>query len=172
MTKSLPGEISPWVARWSRQIPAGGKVLDLACGGGRHAVFLASLDHVVTAVDIDLSLSTPVRTVPGIEWISADLEAAPWPFTDRRFQAVVVANYLHRPLLPHLLEILAPGGVLIYETFSLGQARYGRPRNPAHLLLPGELLELVRGTMRVLAFEDVDEPEQLRCMQRLCAVKP
>jgi SAM-dependent methyltransferase len=123
-------------------------------------------------VDWDLSLSACLRGVTGVEWLAADLEGSPWPFPGRNFQAVVVTNYLHRPLFGHLIESVAPGGVLIYETFALGQAGYGRPRNPAHLLRPGELLEVARGALRIVAFEDVDEPDLGRCMQRLCAVSP
>jgi SAM-dependent methyltransferase len=164
-------KVSPWVSRWANLIPAGGEVLDLACGTGRHAVFLAERGHPVTAVDIDLSLSESSRPVVGVQWLQADLEDTSWPFPDEPFQAVVVTNYLHRPLLGPLLAAIAPGGLLIYETFSMGQAKYGRPRNPAYLLMPGELLELVRGRLRVLAYEDVEEPKLRRCVQRLCAVK-
>jgi SAM-dependent methyltransferase len=163
---------SPWIVRWAGLIPPGGRVLDVACGTGRHAVHLAGLGHAVTAVDIDLSLSRPHHDTPGITWRQADLEGAPWPFPGERFEAVVVTNYLYRPLFMPLLEAMAPDGMLLYETFSMGQARYGRPRNPAHLLLPGELLELVRGRLRVLAYEDVEETHLRRCVQRLCARRP
>lgn len=163
---------SDWIRRWAGQIPSGRPVLDLACGNGRHAMFLAGLGHPVCAVDVDLSLSEAARSTAGIEWLQADLEGAPWPCSGRRFGGIVVSRYLHRPLMETLLDSLEPGGVLIYETFALGQARYGRPRNPAHLLLPGELLETVHGRLRVIAFEDVDELEQQRCMQRLCARRP
>jgi SAM-dependent methyltransferase len=163
---------SPWVTRWAAGIPTGGEVLDLACGGGRHAVYLAGQGFRVTAVDRDMSLSAPHHGLAGVAWLEADLEAAPWPLAGRRFDGVLVSRYLHRPLFEPLLASLAPGGILIYETFSLGQARYGRPRNPAHLLMPGELLEWVRGQLRVLAYEDVEEPGQQRCMQRLCARRP
>jgi SAM-dependent methyltransferase len=163
---------SPWVMRWAGLIPPGRPVLDLACGDGRHAVYLAGLGHPVVAVDIDPGLSEPARSTPGIEWLQADLEEAPWPCPGRRFGAVVVSRYLHRPLFDTLFDSLESGGVLIYETFALGQAKYGRPRNPAHLLLPGELLEAVHGRLHVIAFEDVEEVEQRRSMQRLCARKP
>jgi SAM-dependent methyltransferase len=163
--------VSPWVSRWADRIPTGGQVLDLACGAGRHALFFAEKGHPVIAVDIDLSMSEAYRDVPGVQWCQADLEKGPWPFQGDLFQAVVVTNYLHRPLFEPLLAAIAPDGVLIYETFALGQAQYGRPRNPAHLLLPGELLEQVRGYLRVLAYEDVHEPELRRCAQRLCAVR-
>ncbi|MEW5771735.1 MAG: class I SAM-dependent methyltransferase [Pseudomonadota bacterium] len=162
---------SPWVVRWAGLLPRGAEVLDLACGGGRHAVYLAGLGHEVTAVDRDLSLAAPVRDTPGVCWLQADLEADAWPFAERRFRAVVVTNYLHRPLFAPLLDALAPDGVLIYETFAIGQAKYGRPRNPAHLLMPGELLEWMRGRARVLAYEDVEEPQARRCVQRLCALR-
>lgn len=162
---------SAWVQRWAGLIPPGGRVLDLACGGGRHAVYLAGLGHAVVAVDRDLSLAEGLRNTPGVTWRQADLEADAWPFPGEAFHSVVVTNYLHRPLFDLLIAALAPGGVLIYETFSLGQAKYGRPRNPAHLLLPGELLVMARGRLRVAAFEDVEEAEQRRCVQRLCGVR-
>ncbi|MEW6676545.1 MAG: class I SAM-dependent methyltransferase [Pseudomonadota bacterium] len=169
---TVPEDVSPWVARWAAGIPAAGAVLDLACGGGRHAVYLAGQGFRVTAVDRDMLLSAPHHGLAGVEWLEADLEAAPWPLAGRRFDGVLVSRYLHRPLFEHLLACLVPGGILIYETFSMGQARYGRPRNPAHLLMPGELLEWVRGHLRVLAYEDVEETAQRRCMQRLCARRP
>lgn len=162
----------PWVVRWAGMLPATSRVLDVACGGGRHAVYLAGLGHAVDAVDLDLALSETVRDTPGVAWHRHDLEGQPWPFQTGAYQGVVVTNYLHRPLYPHLIDALAPGGVLIYATFSLGQEILGRPRNPQHLLLPGELLEVVRGRMRVAAYEDVleagDSPARV---QRLCAIK-
>lgn len=161
----------PWVRRWAGLVPPG-RVLDIACGDGRHAVHLAGLGHPVDAVDIDLGPSEPVRDTPGILWHRHDLEGEPWPFQAGAYQGVVVTNYLHRPLFPHLIEALVPGGVLIYATFSLGQEVYGRPRNPLHLLMPGELLEVVRGRMRVVAYEDVLEEVGTRArVQRLCAIK-
>jgi len=163
---------SPWVERWAPSIPSGGRVLDLACGNGRHAVHLAGRGYRVDAVDRDLEASQAVRATPGIHWQQCDLERGDWPFAPAAYQGVVVVNYLHRPLFPHLIETLAPGGVLIYETFALGQERYGRPKNPAYLLLPGELLELARGRLRVFAYEDVTEAAPARRVQRLCAGKP
>jgi SAM-dependent methyltransferase len=161
-----------WVERWASLIPAGGRVLDLATGGGRHAVLLAGRGHAVEAVDIDLAASGPVRATAGVTWRQYDLEGQSWPFPAGAYQGVVVTNYLHRPLFPHLIEALAPGGVLIYATFSMGQEVYGRPRNPRHLLMPGELLEAVRGHMRVVAYEDVVEPGATPArVQRLCAIK-
>lgn len=162
----------PWVGRWAGLIRTPGRVLDVACGSGRHAVHLAGLGHRVEAVDIDLGLSAAVRGTEGIRWLEHDLETGAWPFEAAAYQGVVVTNYLHRPLLPCLVDALETGGVLIYATYSVGQARHGRPRNPAHLLLPGELLEAVRGRMRVVAYEDIEESgARAACVQRLCAIK-
>ena len=161
-------EPSPWVARWAPLIRPGGEVLDVACGNGRHARFLARLGCEVVAVDRDVSL---FRDAPaGVALVEADLEAGPWPFAGRRFDAIVVTNYLHRPLLPTLAGSLEPGGVLVYETFAQGNERFGKPSNPAFLLAPGELLEAVRGRLRVVAYEDlvVDTPRPA-AIQRLCA---
>ena len=161
-------EPSPWVARWAPLIRPGGEVLDVACGNGRHARFLARLGCEVVAVDRDVSL---FRDAPaGVALVEADLEAGPWPFAGRRFDAIVVTNYLHRPLLPTLAGSLEPGGVLVYETFAQGNERFGKPSSPAFLLAPGELLEAVRGRLRVLAYEDlvVDTPRPA-AIQRLCA---
>jgi SAM-dependent methyltransferase len=163
---------SLWVQRWAGLIPAGGRVLDLACGNGRNARYLAGRGHLVTAVDIELGPSEPLRDTPGVAWERYDLEGGPWPYDLGAWQGVVVVNYLHRPLLPRLVEALAPGGVLLYATFARGQERYGRPRNPMHLLLPGELLELARGRLRVVAYEDVEQAApQLAFRQRLAALK-
>ena len=162
---------SAWVVRWADRVPAGGGVLDLACGRGRHARLFAARGHPVEAVDRDAAVLVPLAGIPGVTTRCADLEDGPWPYEGRHFAGVVVANYLHRPLFPRLLEALAPGGVLIYETFAAGNERYGRPSNPAFLLRPGELLDAVRGRLRVLAYEDltVTEPKPA-CVQRICAV--
>ena len=164
---------SAWVARWADRVPAGGQVLDLACGNGRHARFFAARGCRVEAVDRDPAVLSALAGVPGVTTRCADLEGVGWPCGDRRFDAIVVTNYLHRPLFSHLLAGLAPGGVLIYETFAAGNERYGRPSNPAFLLAPGELLETVRGRLRVIAYEDltVAEPKPA-CVQRICAVAP
>ena len=146
---------SAWVVRWAELIPRGGRVLDVASGRGRHARALAARGHPVEAVDRDAEALAALAGVPGVTVRCADLENAPWPFERGTYAGVVVANYLHRPLFPHLIDALAPSGVLVYETFALGNERYGRPSNPAFLLQPGELLEMVRGRLRVVAYEDV-----------------
>jgi len=143
-------------------------VLDLACGAGRHARLLARLGFEVDAVDREPQLFA--GPPPGVKLLGADLEGGPWPYEGRRFDAIVVTNYLHRPLLPTLVASLEPGGLLVYETFARGNERFGKPSNPAFLLAPGELLEAVRGRLRVIAFEDlvVDVPRPA-AVQRLCA---
>ncbi len=161
----------PWIARFAGLIPDGGAVLDLAAGSGRHAIFLSGLGYSVTAVDRDVSrliASDPAR----IEAIEADLEAGGWPFPDRRFAGIVVANYLHRALFPHLLDVLAPGGVLIYRTFQAGNEKYGRPRNPNFLLRPRELIAAFRG-LEIRAYEagEVLHPAPA-VIQRICVIRP
>lgn len=163
---------SAWVMRWAGLMSTGARVLDVACGSGRHALALAAMGHPVDAVDRELVLSGEASAWPGIRWHEADLEGAPWPFAGSLYGGIVVTNYLHRPLFPHMLSCLAHEGVLIYETFALGQEKIGRPRNPAHLLMPGELLEMVRGQLRVVAYEDVQESDPPKRVQRLCAVRP
>ena len=162
---------SVWAARWADRVPAGGRVLDLACGSGRHARYFATRGCPVEAVDRDPAALAALAGVPGVTTRCADLEGGSWPYDGERFAGVVVANYLHRPLFPRLLDCLAPEGVLIYETFAAGNERYGRPSNPAFLLRPGELLDFVRGRLRVIAYEDltVSEPRPA-CLQRLCAI--
>ena len=163
---------SAWVMRWADRVPAGGRVLDLACGNGRHARFFAGRGHPVEAVDRDETRLQRLADTPAITIRCADLEGGAWPYEGRQFAGIVVVNYLHRPLLPRLLEALAPEGTLIYETFAAGNERYGRPANPAYLLNPGELLEIVRGRLRVVAYEDlyVSDPRPA-LVQRLCAVR-
>jgi SAM-dependent methyltransferase len=153
-------------------VPSGGRVLDVACGGGRHARFFAARGHPVVAVDRDPALLEALAGTPGVTARCADLEGGPWPCAGERFAGIVVANYLHRPLFPYLLEALAADGVLIYETFAAGNERHGRPSNPDFLLRRGELLEIVRDRLLVVAYEDlfVSEPRPA-VVQRICAIK-
>ena len=164
-------DASPWVSRFAATVPAG-EVLDLACGSGRHARLFASKGHPVLALDRDPQ-ALALAAGPGITTLEIDLESegAGWPFAAGRFAGIVVTNYLHRPLFADLVKSLAPNGVLIYETFALGNEAFGKPSNPAFLLRPGELLELAgQGGLNVLAFEDgvVARPKPAR-VQRLCA---
>lgn len=151
--------------RWARLIERG-PVLDVACGSGRHASLLAERGLEVVGVDrVDQVLGE------GIDFVKADLEDGSWPFAGQRFAGIVVTNYLHRPLLSTLAESLDEGGVLIYETFMLGNERYGRPSNPDFLLRPGELLAAY-GALTIVAFEQgTQERPKKAVVQRICAVR-
>lgn len=167
-------EASLWVARFAGLVPAGGRVLDVACGGGRHARFFLKRGHPVTVVDRDISGVADLGDDPGVEILEFDLEAEkPWPFAGRAFEGVVVTNYLWRPILADIVASVAPGGVLLYETFARGNERFGKPSNPDFLLKPGELLEAARGVLRVAAYEDlvVEEPDT-KAVQRIAARRP
>jgi hypothetical protein len=132
------------------------------------------LGHRVVAVDRDLSGLDDLAGHPRLQKVEADLEdEKPFALAGRRFAAVVVTNYLYRPLMPALVAAVDADGVFIYETFSVGNERLGRPRNPHFLLRPGELLDAVRGHLRVIAYEDlvVDEPSPA-AVQRVCAIGP
>jgi len=163
------GTITP-PSRWIDQhLPAaqpGGTALDLACGSGRHTRLLLARGYQVTAVDRDISR---LETAPGLEAMQADLEdGSPWPLPGQRFDAVVVTDYLHRPLFPAISAALAPGGVLLYETFAVGNEKYGKPSNPNFLLRDGELLEMARQFgLRVLAYEATDDGAAVK--QRIAA---
>ena len=161
---------SAWVTRWAPLVRAGGTVLDLACGSGRHVRWLAAQGWRVTGVDRDEGALAPLREVAEI--IVADLEGAgrPWPLASRRFDGIVVTNYLWRPLLPRIASSLEPGGVLIYETFADGQQHFGRPSNPDFLLQHGELLRAF-AALRIVAYEDGLDGEPERCVQRIVAVE-
>jgi SAM-dependent methyltransferase len=162
---------SAWVARWATLIAPGGRVLDVASGTGRHARFLAARGFEVDAIDRDAQALAALAGVPHVTTRCADIENGPWPCESGAYAGVVVANYLHRPLFAALLAALAPGGVLIYETFAVGNERFGRPSNPAFLLRPGELLEVVRGKLRVVAYEDLEVKDPKPAMvQRVCAI--
>jgi SAM-dependent methyltransferase len=164
---------SQWVVRWAERVPAGGRVLDVACGHGRHARLFAARGHPVEAVDRDPAVLSWLSGVAGVTARCADIESGPWPYEGQRFAGIVAVNYLWRSLFPRLLAALAPQGVLIHETFAEGNERYGRPSNPDFLLRPGELLEVVRGRLRVIAYEDlfVSDPRPAM-VQRICAVAP
>ncbi|HEX7810520.1 MAG TPA: methyltransferase domain-containing protein [Burkholderiales bacterium] len=153
-------------------MPSGSAVLDLACGNGRHSRYLAALGYRVLAVDRDAEALATLAGTAGVETQVADLENAAWPLNGRRFGGIVVTNYLHRPLFPRLLAALAGDGVLIYETFAAGNERFGKPSNPDFLLRPGELLGVVSGKMRVIAYEDLQVEHPAPAMvQRICAVR-
>lgn len=165
---------SPWLQRWAHLLPAGGHVLDVACGRGRHLRWLASRGHRVTGIDRDaaaLAASNDLAASAGATLVEADIENGPWPCAGQTFDAVVVANYLWRPLWPILVEALAPGGVLVYETFAAGNETVGKPSRPDFLLQPGELLARCAG-LRVVAYEDGFLDGPARFVQRVVAVRP
>ena len=162
-------QASPWIHRWAHLVQPGGTVLDLACGRGRHSRFFASRGHHVTALDRDKEALASLQGTA--ETIEADIENGPWPLAGRQFDAVIVTNYLWRPLFPQILAAVAPGGVLLHETFALGNETVGKPSRPDFLLAPGELLRAYGGELRVVAFEDgfLDGPP--RFVQRIAAVR-
>lgn len=149
---------SRWMLRWLHLMPPHARVLDVACGRGRHVRALAAAGHRVTGVDRDAQAVAGLTGVPGVERIVlADLEGEPWPLPGETFDAVVVTNYLWRPLWPALLGALGPGGLWIHETFTRAHAVLGRPRRPEFLLEPGELLAVASrapAAMRVIAYQE------------------
>jgi len=166
---------SPWVQRWSHLIVPGGTVLDVACGYGRHVRWFHQRNHPVVAVDrAQNAIDFIVTSALACEAVVADIENGPWPFEGRKFDAVVVTNYLWRPLVPVLLGSLSPGGVLIYETFAQGNETVGKPSRPDFLLRSGELLGICN-SLRIIAFEDgFQEGGQdfsPRFVQRIAAVR-
>ncbi|MGL1833725.1 class I SAM-dependent methyltransferase [Rhodocyclaceae bacterium SMB388] len=166
------GEPSRWVTRFAPLICASGTVLDYACGGGRHARFLAAAGRKVVAVDRDAGALAGLNGIDRVRPLELDLEGEDWPLAGLRVDAIVVTNYLHRPRFSQLLDLLEEGGVLIYETFMRGNERFGRPRSPEFLLEPGELLERVGKAFSIVAFEqgEIGDPPTA-VVQRVCAVK-
>lgn len=160
---------SPWVQRFSALVTPGATVLDVACGAGRHLRWFAARGHPVTGIDRDAA----ALALAGVgERITADIEGGPWPLPGRRFGAVIVTNYLWRPVMPAILDSVAEGGVLIYETFAAGNETVGRPTRPDFLLQPGELLRwCVPPGWRVVAYEDGFLPDPQRFVQRIAAVR-
>lgn len=166
----LPSE---WVQRWAHLVRPGAMVLDLACGSGRHALFFAARGYKVVACDRDHAALAGLSGVQGVTTRQVDFEdGSPWPFGTGEFDAIVVCNYLHRPLFPAIANTLTPGGVLIYETFLLGNERYGKPSNPQFLLERDELLTAFARRLVVAGYEQgrVDRGKPA-LIQRLCAVR-
>jgi SAM-dependent methyltransferase len=159
---------SAWITRFGTALPAGATVLDVACGSGRHLRWFAQRGGRVTGVDRDAAAVEPLGALGEI--VVADIESGPWPFDGRRFDAVVVTNYLWRPLLPAIVGAVAEGGWLLYETFAAGNETVGKPSNPAFLLRPGELLQAAAG-LRVVAYEDGFLAAPERFVQRIAAVR-
>ncbi len=167
MADDARGTPLPWIVQWAGLVPPDATVLDLAAGRGRHALFFVERGHSVVAVDRDIG-RLPAH--PRLEALAADLEdGSPWPLGERRFGAVIVTNYLHRPLMPALLAAIAPGGVLLYQTFMAGNERFGKPSRPEFLLQDGELLEQVRGAFSVTAYEARLISDPMSMVQRIAA---
>jgi SAM-dependent methyltransferase len=167
-------EVSAWVRRFAPLIPPGGRVLDLACGGGRHARYLAGRGHPVEAVDHNETALTALaqENLSGLTTRCADLEGGPWPYNGETFAGIVVTHFLWRPLLPSLLATLDKGGILIYETFMIGNEQLGKPSNPTYLLRKDELRFIVREHLDIIAFEqgEIRQPRPA-VIQRLCATR-
>jgi SAM-dependent methyltransferase len=163
---------SEWILRWCARLAPESRVLDVACGSGRHTRALAAAGCRVDAVDKDPAYAADLAEVANVRFRALDLEDGPWPFEDAQYDAIVVANYLYRPRLGLLAQALGDGGILVYETFGAGNERFGRPRNPDYLLRPFELAAYFSPLLHVLAFEDgvIERPAPAR-VQRLCAVK-
>lgn len=166
-----PTEPSRWVMRFSRLVRAGGQVLDLAAGGGRHTHWFLASERSVVALDRDLSALEWLEH-PRLEKVEADLEASEgWPLGERSFDAVVVTNYLWRSIFDDIVGAVRHDGVLIYETFAEGNERYGRPRRPEFLLQAGELLAKVAPRLEIVAYEHgYTEHPSPRVVQRVCAI--
>lgn len=166
---------SKWVERWSHLVKPHGTVLDVACGHGRHAYYFHQQNYFVTLLDrAQAAIESIAIEAHACEKVVADIENGAWPLAGRQFDAVVVTNYLWRPLMATLLASLIPGGVLIYETFASGNETVGKPSRPDFLLQPGELLDVCK-SLRVVAYEDgfTDGPDGQtpRFVQRIAAVR-
>lgn len=165
---------SAWIERFGSHVAPPGPVLDVACGAGRHSRWFASRGYDVVAVDRDLAGVRDLVEAPNVELIETDLEdGSPFPCAARSFGAVIVTNYLWRPILDAIGDAVAEGGCLLYETFAAGNERFGRPTNPDFLLRRNELLDLaLRHGLVVVAYEDVEVASpRTAVVQRIAAVR-
>jgi SAM-dependent methyltransferase len=160
---------SPWIQRFSHLVAEGGTVLDVACGQGRHVHWFAQRGH--PCLGIDRSQQALAALPTSAQGLCADIEEGAWPLPGAQFAAVIVTNYLWRALLPTIVASVAPGGVLLYETFADGNARFGKPSRPDFLLQPAELLRACGNALRVVAYEDGFLDDPARCVQRIAAVR-
>ena len=163
-------QASSWMVRFTPLIRPSGTVLDLACGRGRNVRWLAERGWQVEAVDRDKDALASLQGLPNVTTLQADLEGAPWPYADRRFDAIIVCRYLHRPLFKAISSCLSENGMLLYETFMCGHEQFGRPSNPDFLLQPDELLHVFSPELQIIAFEQgrFDTPSPA-ILQRICA---
>ena len=160
-----------WLIRHAALIPQG-EVLDLACGAGRHGRYCLDKDYRVTFIDRDITCLRDLKDNPQANLLEYDLEASPWPFQPRQFSGIVVSNYLHRPLFPAIIDALTSGGVLLYQTFAVGNEQYGKPSSPDFLLGENELRDVFSKTLQVIDFQQGYRPNPDRVTQGICAVKP
>jgi SAM-dependent methyltransferase len=165
--------VAPWIDKHATAIPNDKPVLDLACGKGRHSLFLLNKGYDVTAVDIDIEAISAHQGREGLTILQADLEAKRWPFAENSFSGIVVVNYLWRPLFAEIEAALMPGGVLLYDTFRQGNEKFGRPSNPDFLLAPGELMQVFGSSLEVIDYFDgtIEKPSPA-CRQSIAARKP
>jgi SAM-dependent methyltransferase len=148
---------SDWIVRHLPAASSDASLLDVACGSGRHVRHALSLGYRATGIDISGEGIADLTSRGDFQFIRADLESGtPFPLAGRRFDVVVVTNYLWRPILPRIVECVSTTGLLLYETFAVGQEQFGRPRNPDFLLQPNELLEVAMPSLLVVAFEHGD----------------
>lgn len=159
---------SAWLQRWAHLINQGSRVLDVACGAGRHMRWLAEQGHAVHGIDRNTDALALAQAFGQVT--CADIENGPWPLPGQTFDAVVVTHYLWRPLLPVIVQSVAAGGVLIYETFAVGNESVGKPSRPDFLLRPGELLQAT-ADLHVVSYEDGFEANPDRFVQRIAAVR-
>lgn len=168
-----PLQPSPWVERFYSGIKGNGQVLDVACGAGRHFPLGLASGKTITGIDRDLAKARQFSGSLNLLLIEADLEdGSPFPLRGNRYDGVIVTNYLWRPILPEIVAAVADDGLLIYETFGVGQEKYGRPSNPDFLLQPGELIAAVSGRLSVVAYEHMTLRHPERVVQRIAAVGP
>ena len=160
---------SQWIARFAHLVRPQGQVLDIACGLGRHMRMFHAKHNGVTGIDkAQAAIDAVANLGPAIQ---ADIENDPWPLSGQQFDAVVVTNYLWRPLWPQILDSVKPGGLLLYETFAQGNEAFGKPSRADFLLAPGELLQVCNG-WQIIAYEHGQLRQPERVVQRIAAIKP
>jgi len=163
-------EPSSWVIKYANYVPKNSKVLDLACGMGRHTQLFMGRGCHVTAVDIDTQGLQEFANSPNCQIVEMDIEQSEDWLLSQDFNCIVVTNYLHRPIMKHLANALAPEGILIYQTFMSGNEKFGKPSNPDFLLKKDELMETFEDELEVIAFSQglTSKPSM---MQQICARK-
>lgn len=164
-----------WFVNHTQLVLPASRLLDLACGHGRHARFFAERGACVTAVDRDAAALQSLATTQNVIAECRDIEGDAWPYLQDSFDVIIVCNYLWRPTFASVLAAIKPGGVLLYETFMDGNERYGKPSRPDFLLRSNELLTLTRNTFRIVAYEEGDAldaaGQPFAVKQKIAAIK-